>query len=121
MATHAEQVASVIRRSVQEMLTRGLNDPRIQGLISVTNVKVTDDLTEAWISVSVMPEERGRTTIKGLHNATGHIRGHIGRALRRRRIPRIHFRLDDSLKKQARIHDAINRAQAKPAGDELIE
>lgn len=117
MSTHAEQVASVIRRSVQDLLTRGLNDPRIKGMISVTQVKVTDDMTEAAIYISVLPEDCGKTALKGLHSATGHIRGHIGRALRRRRIPRIHFRLDDSLKKQARIHEAINRANDADARD----
>lgn len=121
MSTHAEQVASVIHRSVQDLLTRGLNDPRIQGLISVTQVKVTDDMTEASIYVSVIPEDRGRTALKGLQSATGHIRSHIGRVLRRRRIPRIHFRLDDSLKKQARIHDAINRTQDDRSQDRVID
>jgi ribosome-binding factor A len=109
MSTHAEQVASVIHRCVQELLTRGLNDPRVQGLVSVTKVKVTDDLTEAAIHVSVLPEDRGPTTLKGLMSATGHVRSHISSALRRRRVPRIRFRLDETLKKEARLYEAIGR------------
>lgn len=118
MSTHAAQVASVIHRSVQELLARGLNDPRIRGMISITQVKVTDNMSEATVYVSVLPEENGSTVLKGLRSATGHIRGHVGRALRCRRIPRIHFRLDESLKKQSRIHDAINRATADARDDE---
>jgi ribosome-binding factor A len=121
MSTHAEQVASVIHRTVQQLLARGLNDPRIQGLVSVTDVKVTDDMTEASISISVIPEDRGQTTLKGLQSATGHIQGHIGRALSRRRIPRIRFRLDDSLKKQARIYEAINRTKDEHADNHAVE
>jgi ribosome-binding factor A len=117
MSAHTEQVASVLRRAVQGILTHGLNDPRVRGLISVTGVTVTDDLADATVLVSIHPEEHAPLAIMGIQHATGHIRAELLRSLDMRRVPRLQFRLDDSLKRQAAIHAAIGRA-ALPADDE---
>ncbi|MDY7107423.1 MAG: 30S ribosome-binding factor RbfA [Planctomycetota bacterium] len=110
MSLHTEQVASVLHRAVQQVITRGLNDPRVQGLISVTGVQVSQDLADATVSVSVMPAERAELTLHGLRHAARHIRTEVGRSVRMRRVPRLSFKLDESLKKEARVIAAINKA-----------
>jgi ribosome-binding factor A len=100
----------VLRRAVQQVISRGLNDPRVQGLISVTQVQVSDDLADATVLVSVMPAERAELTVHGLRHAARHIRTEVGRSVRMRRVPRLSFRLDESLKKESRIIAAINEA-----------
>ena len=110
MSLHTDQVASVLRRAIQQVLSRGLNDPRVQGLISVTQVQVSDDLADATVSVSVLPAERGELTLHGLRHAARHIRTEVGKAVRMRRLPRFSFKLDESLKKEAQIIAAINEA-----------
>jgi ribosome-binding factor A len=106
MNTRAAQVASIIRRAEQERLARGLNDPRIRGLISVTKVQVSDDLVDARVFVSVLPEEAQTLTMHGLRHAAGHLQGQIAPLLQMRRAPRLTFRLDESLKRLARV-DAV--------------
>jgi ribosome-binding factor A len=106
MNTRAAQVASTIRRAVQERLARGLNDPRIRGLISVTKVQVSDDLVDARVFVSILPEEAQTLTMHGLRHAAGHLQGQIAHLLRMRRAPRLTFHLDESLKRLARV-DAV--------------
>ena len=59
MSHHLEQVASEVRRRLQDLLVRGLSDPRVRGMVSVTDVKVAPDLSEAYVKVSVLPEEQG--------------------------------------------------------------
>ena len=105
--SHVQQVASVLQRSVQELLTRGLNDPRVRGLISVTRVAVAPDLAQATIFVSILPEQHERTTMRGLESAAPFIQAQIGKRVRLRRLPKLVFELDASLKNQARIHAAI--------------
>ncbi len=107
MSTRTDKIASVIHHAVQEVITRGLNDPRVRGLISVTKVEVAPDLADAQIHVSILPAERSDLTMRGLHDATGHIQREIGPAVSARRLPRLHFRLDESLKKQAMLDAAI--------------
>ena len=74
MSTHSHQIESVLRRSVQDILSRGLNDPRVRGLVSVTKVDVSPDYAEAIVWCSVLPEEHGQLSIKGIEHASAWIR-----------------------------------------------
>jgi ribosome-binding factor A len=111
MSLHTDQVASVIHRAVQAVLTRGLNDPRVRGMISVTRVKVSADLSQARIHVSIIPPENADLAMHGLRNAARHIRHEISSEVRLRRVPQLTFELDQSLKKEAEVLAAISRAR----------
>lgn len=111
MTLHTQQVASVIQRAVQAVLTRGLNDPRVRGLISVTQVKVSADLAEARVFVSIVPAEHAELAMHGLRNAARHVRHEISSTVKLRRVPRISFHLDESLKKEADVLAAISRVR----------
>lgn len=110
MKHKCEQVAASIQRAVQQVIAKGLQDPRISGLITVTDVRVTVDMTQAHISVSVFPEDREELTIHGLDAAKNFIRREVGEIVRTRQLPAFIFRIDKSLKKQAAVLQDINRA-----------
>lgn len=111
MSHRPDQIASLIQRAVQDAIGRGLNDPRVRGLISVTRVLVDPDMSNATVFVSVLPEGHAKLTMHGLENAAGRIRRLIGRAIRLRRLPVLTFRLDDSLKRQARLEEVIKETR----------
>lgn len=116
MSQRTDQLASVIRAAVQAVLSRGLGDPRVRGLISVTRVDVALDLAQAKVYVSVLPAEQAPLAMHGLRSAAGHIQSEIARDVVARRMPRLSFSLDDSLKKQAMIDQVIAQTQtASPA------
>lgn len=108
-----EMIASTIERSVQTVLARGLSDPRIKGLITVTGVKVSRDKGEAEVRVSVFPREHEALTMHGLRSAAEHIRREISGAVRLRRMPTLRFKLDESLKRQAEVFEALAREPGK--------
>jgi len=107
MSHRPDQIASLIQRAVQDVIGRSLNDPRVRGLISVTKVLVDPDMSHATVFVSVLPEEKAKLTMHGLVNAAGRIRRLIGCVIRLRRLPVLTFRLDDSIKRQAQLEEAI--------------
>lgn len=107
MPDRTAQVANVIRAEVQQVLSRGLNDPRVRGLISVTRVDVTADLAEARVYVSILPAEHTELAMHGLKSAAGHVQREIAPSISMKRMPRLSFRLDESLKKQAELDAAI--------------
>lgn len=115
MVQHREQVASVLQRAVQAVLSRGLNDPRVKGLITVTSVKVAPDLINATVNVSIHPEETAKTTMKGLQAAAKHIRSQMAKHVEMRRVPDLSFKLDESLKKQAEVFAALEEARKRSA------
>jgi ribosome-binding factor A len=121
MPKRLEQLASVIRLAVQNVLTQGLNDPRVRGLISVTKVEVSADLGEARVFVSILPAAQSELTMHGLRSAAGHIQSEIAKEVAARRMPRLEFRLDSSLKKQAAIDTALRSGgPSDPRSEEAI-
>lgn len=133
MSRRTEQVAASIRRELQQLLVRGLADPRITGLITVTGVRVTGDLKTAHVLVSVMPAERTKVTLAGLRAAAAHLRHELGEAVAMRSLPHLVFEIDESIRRHAEVLGAIARASAEreaasavadqpdPAADEANE
>lgn len=112
MSAHKlERLAASIERAVREVLSRGLADDRIRGLITVTGVKVLGDLTEATINVSVLPEDKEELTLHGLNSAASHVRHEVGELIETRQLPKFRFRLDRSLKMQASVLAALEAAK----------
>jgi ribosome-binding factor A len=106
------QVSSLIARVLQDRLARGLNDPRVQGMVSVLGVECTPDLVSAQVRISVLPADRAKLAISGIRSATRHLEGAIRKATRLRKVPRLHFLLDDSLKREAALEQSLRASLA---------
>ena len=122
MSKRQEQVESLLHRAVAEVLQRGLADPRIKGMVSVTRVETSPDLRHAHVYVSVLPEQYESRTIHGLRDATMHLQSEVKKRVALRLVPHLDFRLDETLKKQADVFAAINegleRSGLPPAEDD---
>jgi ribosome-binding factor A len=116
MNRRAKQVASNIGQAVTSVLARGLSDPRIRGMITVTEVEMTDDLLQARIRVSVMPEEFEALTMHGLRAATGHIRREAMKKIHLRSMPTFEFFVDEGLKNQRKILELLDKAKHEKPG-----
>lgn len=119
MSHRIAQIEATLKKAIAEVLQRDMADPRIDAFISITKVKISEDMANATISVSIMPEEKESKNIHGLRHATRHIRTLVLKKMATRTVPRFRFVLDQSLKKESAVHDAIRRAEEKtPAVDE---
>jgi len=117
MSRRREQIASVLQREIGRILVEGLADPRAKGMISVAAVSVSPDRREAVVSVSIMPEKHQHTTMQAVRHARQHIQNRLAGRVRARQLPRLHFKLDESLKRQARVVASINAARAETEGE----
>lgn len=109
-----ERVAHVIREVVSEAIASKLNDPRIAPFASVTRVEMSADLEHAKIWVSVMGEEPvQRRTMAGLKSAAPLVQRMVARELPLRHCPRLHFVLDESIKRGAETIRLIREAMAE--------
>lgn len=83
-----ERVSELIREEISELIRREVRDPRLSGLISVTEVVTSPDLRHARVFVSVMgTEEEKRQVEKGLAAASGFLRKGLGERLSLRYTP----------------------------------
>jgi ribosome-binding factor A len=110
MSHRKEQLESSLQRTLGQVIAEGMADPRIQGMISVTGVKVSPDGRHAAVGISVFPQDKEKLTLYGLRSATGHISTIVRERLRIRAVPHFDFQVDPSLKKQAQILGAISNA-----------
>ena len=92
------RIAEEIRKIVSTMLINGIKDPRINSLVSVTDVEVTSDLSYAYVYVSILGGDE-ESTLEGLKSACGYIRREVGKSIKIRHTPEIIFKIDDSLLK----------------------
>ncbi len=115
MTRRTEQLGAAIQRAVQEVIAREIADPRISGLITVTGVRISGDETLATVKISVLPQSQQDLTMHGLVHATEHIRRLVGDRIVVRRMPKLAFELDVTLKKEAEALAAIARAAEERA------
>jgi ribosome-binding factor A len=97
------QIASNIQRELQNRLARGLADPRIKGMITVTKVELTDDLKHAKAFISVMPEEHAKITMHGLISATRKLRKEVMDRIHIKEMPTLKFVYDEGHKAQMEV------------------
>ncbi len=93
-----------IREELAELLRREIRDPRLGGLISITDVETTADLAVSRVYVSVLgSDEETAKALRALRHASGYLRRELGDRVRVRRLPTLDFRLDPSIARGARV------------------
>ena len=102
------RVAEEFREVLAEEIQR-LKDPRI-GFVTVTGVQVTADLRRAWVSYTVLGDDKQqRSTRAGLLSATPHLRKELGRQVRLRKLPELEFQVDQTIAQHEHIEELIAR------------
>ena len=94
------------RKEISQILSYELKNPNVTGLISVTKVKVTNDLKYAKVYVSILNSKNVKDTLAGLKKSSGYIRSELAKRVNLRNTPELIFELDDSIEYGTRI-DAI--------------
>ncbi len=107
------RVAEEFRHELSAVLARGLKDPRITGFITVTGAKMSPDLKEVTVYVSIHAAEVERErTLEGLRAAATFLQREVSRNLRLRYTPHLRFVYDESVERGDRIERLL--AQVRP-------
>ncbi len=115
-----DRVGEQIHHEVSDIIQQEIRDPRL-GWVTVTRVEMSPDLCVAKIFVSVYGEEEKQAeSIKVLDRASSFIRSELGRRVRLRLTPEVHFKLDHSLEHSQRILDILRETDIPPEEDDEI-
>jgi len=107
MSIRTERVANVIKEGVASILERNLT---LSGLITVTDVKISDDLKNAKIYVSVfLTEGNKEDTIKKLNFEKKQIKFALAKKVYLKYMPEISFYLDETIDKAERIENIFKQ------------
>ncbi|MFN8126103.1 MAG: 30S ribosome-binding factor RbfA [Candidatus Nanopelagicales bacterium] len=118
MTSHEDRVrrlADRIKVIIAEMLEKRIKDPRL-GFVTVTDVRLTNDMREATVFYTVLGEDVDReATAAALESAKGHLRTEVGRITGVRFAPSLTFVLDALPETAAHIEDLLKQAAASDA------
>lgn len=105
-----DRIEEQLRIELSEIIEREIQDPRI-GLTTVTGVKVSPDLRQARVFVTVLGDAAQRKkAIEGLRSAAGFVRRSLSKRLHHlRRIPEISFDYDEAVEKGIRIEELLDQ------------
>ena len=107
LSHRVERIAEQIREELSQMLSTEVRDPGV-GLVTVTRVKVTADLSLARVYWTVLGESKERSeTARALARAAPYLRHLLSQRLTLRRSPEIRFQYDESVADQDRIERII--------------
>jgi ribosome-binding factor A len=118
VSTHARptRVAEEFRQELSAILARGIKDPRVTGFVTVTGAKMSPDLKEATVYVSIhAPEPERERTLEGLRAAATYLQREVARNLKLRHTPHLRFVYDESVARGDRIERLLKEAREKDA------
>ena len=101
------------KKELSQILSYELKNPNVTGMISVTKVKVTNDLKFAKVYVSILNSKNVKETLAGLKKSSGYVRSELAKRVKLRNTPEIIFELDESLEYGARIDSILKEILPK--------
>jgi ribosome-binding factor A len=117
VSDRTRRVNEAIRQVLSDAVPT-LKDPRI-GFVTVTDVRVTTDLKQAkvWVSVLGSSGDRERT-LEGLQAAHGVLQACVARELGLRRTPVLTFEYDPSVERGVRLTQMIDELAPEHTSDD---
>jgi len=108
MSIRVEKISSLIKADLSLIMLQKINDPEVR-LVTITNVKVTPDLKEARIYISIYDKEKRAAIFEKINSLKSFFRGELGRKIKLRYTPELIFFLDDTLDYVEKMEDLFKK------------
>ena len=113
--SRTQRIGDQMQRELAMLIQREIKDPRL-GLVTITAVDVSRDLSHAKVFITVMGKddpEQIKLNLEILGEAAGYLRMLLGKLMKVRTIPQLHFQYDASIRRGAELSALIERAVAE--------
>ncbi|HEX7054114.1 MAG TPA: 30S ribosome-binding factor RbfA [Burkholderiales bacterium] len=107
-----EKLGDLIQRELSDLLQRELRDPRV-GMITVTAVDVSPDLSHAKVFFTLLDKGRLDDTLAGLARSAGFLRSQLARRIKLYTTPELRFVYDESVERGDRLARLIDSTREK--------
>lgn len=105
-----EKIRKTLMKEISDIIQKKLNDSRIGGIVSITDLELAHDNSYAKVYYSVFaPDAVKEQTIKAIEEDASKIRYEVGRRVRLRLTPELKFILDNSIERGSRVNELINK------------
>jgi ribosome-binding factor A len=102
-----QKVADLIQRELSDLLRREVRDPRV-GMVTITSVDVSPDLSHAKVFFTILEKEKKDLTAQGLQRAASFLRAQLSRRMSMYTTPELRFVYDESVERGDRLSQLID-------------
>ena len=109
--SRTRRIEEQVRRELAELIRRDIKEPGL-GMLSVSEVKVSSDLSMARVYISVLEDDLEVIdfTIDMLNQYAPKLRHLLGKCMHIRAVPQLKFIYDDLILKGNKMSQLINQA-----------
>jgi ribosome-binding factor A len=110
-----DKISDQVKRELAQLIQNEVRDPRV-GMVSITDVKVSRDLSYATVYITVMGKTDGKDaaeSLEALGKASGYLRSLLAKSINLRTTPRLTFSYDESIARGAYLSGLIDEALAR--------
>ncbi|MEN8192157.1 MAG: 30S ribosome-binding factor RbfA [Bacteroidota bacterium] len=109
MSVRLEKIAELIKEEISLVFLYKIQDPAL-GMLTVTSVKLTPDLKNAKIYISIFEKDKRDEKIEKLNEIKGYIKSQLASKINHlRNIPDLDFYIDDTLDYVEKIEDIFKK------------
>jgi len=102
-----QKVADMIQRELAELLRREVRDPHV-GMVTLTSVDVSPDLSHAKVFFTLLDAGRKDDTSRALRRAAGFLRSQLAHRMKMYTTPELRFVYDESVERGDRLSQLID-------------
>ena len=115
--TRKQRLQESLRAELSDVIRREMRDPRFQtGLLSITEVEVTQDLKHATVYISVLGDAQAQQDeLKALRGASHVLREELKRRRAFINVPDLSFKYDDAIERGNQMFELLERVRKEDA------
>ena len=112
MPRRVDRINELLRQEISLLLARQIKDPRLDGVISITQVKTTSDLRNARVFLSVLGDSTAKqSALEGIQSAATYLRRELRDRLAMRYVPFLSFAMDNTLDEADHLYQIMDQIQ----------
>jgi ribosome-binding factor A len=104
-----QRLGDQIQREVSELIRLEVRDPRV-GMITITSVDVSPDMSHAKVFFTVLDKQKLQETLDGLGRSAGFLRSQLAKRMKMYTTPQLRFAYDESVERGDRLSRLIDEA-----------
>jgi len=112
------RVSDLLHREISKIISSDFSAPKY-GMITVSGVNVSEDLTFARVYVTVLQDGKEEHSVDALNNAATFFRTEMSKTLKLRVVPKMKFYFDESLKTGTRMDQLLDSVKDQSNNEDI--
>jgi ribosome-binding factor A len=113
----SDRVSAQLRRELGTLVHEAVREHGLPS-VSVSDVEVTRDLAHAKVFVTALMQEKSAEAVKDLKELAPQIRYKLGKAMKLRHVPELHFHYDDSVDRGEHMENLLRDLPPPPVDED---